>query len=189
MKLIENALVVTMDPAHNIYDRGDIVIRDGRIEYVGPAGQAPYSRSEYSEIIDASGHIVMPGLVNSHSHSQSALSKLAGSGDRTNVITALWYGFAHSLNRSLRDIHVSTLLHAIQLLKSGCTAVIDQFRFYGLPTLDEIEQAVSAYQMSGLRALVAFDMRDRPNQTILPRNAKDGAGIGAQNDAGAHHDL
>ena len=32
MKLIENALVVTMDPAHNIYDRGDIVICDGRID-------------------------------------------------------------------------------------------------------------------------------------------------------------
>ena len=96
MKLIENALVVTMDPAHNIYDRGDIVIRDSRIEFIGPAGDAPYAHGEYSEIIDASSHIVMPGLVNSHSHSQSALSKLAGSGDRTNVITALWYGFAHS---------------------------------------------------------------------------------------------
>ena len=72
----------------------------------------------------------MPGLVNAHSHSQSALSKLAGSGDRTNVITALWYGFAHGLNRTLRDIHVSTLLHATQLLKSGCTCVIDQFRFF-----------------------------------------------------------
>ena len=53
----------------------------------------------------------MPGLINSHSHSQSAFTKLAGSGDRTNVITALWYGFAHGLNRSLRDIHVGTLLH------------------------------------------------------------------------------
>ena len=51
--------------------------------------------------------------------------------------------------------------------------MIDQFRFYGLPTLDEIEQAVTAYQKTGLRALVAFDMRDRPNRTILPRNAKD----------------
>lgn len=173
MKLIKNALVVTMDEAHNIYDRGDIVIRGGQIEFVGPAGEAPFARAEYSEIIDASSQIVMPALVNSHSHSQSALSKLAGSGDRTNVITALWYGFAHGLNRSLRDIYVSTLLHAIQLLKSGCTTVIDQFRFYGLPTLDEIEQAVTAYQKTGMRALVAFDMRDRPNQTILPRNAKD----------------
>ena len=46
MKLIENGLVVTMDPQHNIYDRGDIVIRDGQIEYVGPAGKAPYQRSD-----------------------------------------------------------------------------------------------------------------------------------------------
>ena len=173
MKLIENALVVTIDPAHNIYDRGDIVICDGRIAYVGPAGEAPYSRADYSEIVDASSQIVMPGLINSHSHSQSAFTKLAGSGDRTNVITALWYGFAHGLNRSLRDIHVGTLLHAIQLLKSGCTCVIDQFRFYGLPEGDEIEQAVKAYKKSGMRALVAFDMRDRPNTTLLPKEVKD----------------
>ncbi len=173
MKLIENALVVTMDPAHKIYDRGDIVIDDGRIAYVGPAGRAPYARAGYSEIVDASSQIVMPGLINSHSHSQSAFTKLAGSGDRTNVITALWYGFAHGLNRSLRDIHVGTLLHAIQLLKSGCTCVIDQFRFYGLPESDEIEQAATAYQKSGMRALVAFDMRDRPNTTLLPKEVKD----------------
>ena len=173
MKLIENGLVVTMDPERNIYDRGDIVIGDGRIAFVGPAGKAPYARSEYSEIIDASSQIIMPGLVNSHSHSQSALSKLAGSGDRTNVITALWYGFAHGLNRTLRDIHVSTLLHAIQLLKSGCTCVIDQFRFFGLPELEEIEQAMTAYQKTGMRAQVAFDMRDRPNRSILPKNAQD----------------
>ena len=173
MKLIENGLVVTMDPEHNIYDRGDIVIRDGQIEFVGLAGKAPYQRSAYSEILDASNQIVMPGLVNSHSHSQSAFSKLAGSGDRTNVITALWYGFAHGLNRSLRDIYVGTLLHAIQLLKTGCTTVIDQFRFYGLPELEEIEQVVTAYQKTGMRALVAFDMRDRPNRSILPKNVQD----------------
>lgn len=171
MKLIENALLVTMDPEHNIYDRGDLVIRDGQIEYLGPAGKAPYERNEYSEIMDATNQIVMPGLVNSHSHSQSAFSKLAGSGDRTNVITALWYGFAHGLNRSLRDIHVGTLLHAIQLLKTGCTTVIDQFRFFGLPEFDEIEQAITAYQKTGMRALLAFDMRDRPNTTILPKKA------------------
>ena len=173
MKLIENGLVVTMDPERSVYDRGDIVILDGHIEFVGPAGKAPHERSEYSEIMDASSQIVMPGLVNSHSHSQSALSKLAGSGDRTNVITALWYGFAHGLNRTLRDIEVGTLLHAIQLLKSGCTCVIDQFRFFGLPEQEEIEQAVTAYQKSGMRALVAFDMRDRPNRSIMPRNAED----------------
>ena len=173
MKLIENGLVVTMDPERKVFERGDLVIRDGRIAYVGPAGSAPFERNEYSEIMDASSQIVMPGLVNAHSHSQSALSKLAGSGDRTNVITALWYGFAHGLNRTLRDIHVSTLLHATQLLKSGCTCVIDQFRFFGLPEQEEIEQAVTAYKKTGLRALVAFDMRDRPNMSILPNNAKD----------------
>ncbi|NMC80934.1 MAG: amidohydrolase family protein, partial [Chloroflexi bacterium] len=116
-------------------------------------------------------HIVMPGLVNAHSHSQSAFTKLAGTGDRTNVITALWYGYAHGLNRTPRDIYVGTLLHAIQLLKTGCTCVIDQFRFQGLPEIDEIEQTVNAYQQAGMRARVAFDMHDRGgNKTILPSN-------------------
>ena len=57
MKLIENGLVVTMDPERKIYDRGDLVIRDGRITYVGPAGSAPFGRNEYSEIMDASSQI------------------------------------------------------------------------------------------------------------------------------------
>ena len=110
----------------------------------------------------------MPGLVNAHSHSQSALTKMMGSGDRTNTITALWYGFAHGENRTLDDIYLSAQVNAIQMIKSGCTLCIDQFNYGGTPTQQKIHAAVKGYEDSGMRSRVVYDMIDHSQDYILP---------------------
>lgn len=62
--LIKNGYVLTMDGALGDLPRADVRIRDGRISDVGPGLTADAG----SEIIDAFGHVVMPGFVDTHSH-------------------------------------------------------------------------------------------------------------------------
>jgi cytosine/adenosine deaminase-related metal-dependent hydrolase len=63
--LVKNAYIVTMDDRQTEIPDGGLFIRDGFIEAVGPVASLP---READEILDLSGHIVLPGLVNTHHH-------------------------------------------------------------------------------------------------------------------------
>ena len=64
--LIRNALVVTMDPSQRVIEEGNILIEDGKIASVQPARSGPAPQAD--KVIDASGLIAMPGLVQTHGH-------------------------------------------------------------------------------------------------------------------------
>src|SRR5215510_11467872 len=66
--LIKNGAVITGDPTLGTLPRGDVLVRNGRIEAVGPGLTAPDA-----ETIDAADMIVMPGFVDTHYHMWSAL--------------------------------------------------------------------------------------------------------------------
>ena len=165
--LVQGGLIVTMDRQGTVLDRGDMLVVGSRVDAVGPVGSLRLPLS-IDEVIDASEMLVMPGLVNAHSHSQSALSKLTRSRDHTNVITALWYGYAHGMNRDDRDVYVSTALNGIQALRSGVTTIIDQMWFGGAPPRSAVSAAARAYDDLGMRARVCYDFVDRESVTILP---------------------
>jgi 8-oxoguanine deaminase len=64
--LVRNARVlVTMDDARREIARGEMLIRDGFIEALGEPNSLP---QEADEIVDLTGHIVLPGLINTHHH-------------------------------------------------------------------------------------------------------------------------
>ena len=64
--LIKNGYVVTMNPEREVFDGGFVAVEDSRIEAVGPASALP--GKTYDETLDASGMIVLPGLINMHQH-------------------------------------------------------------------------------------------------------------------------
>src|SRR6478752_5879418 len=68
--LIKNGAVITVDPATGVLPRGDVHVRDGRIEAVGPDLAAAGA-----EVIDATDMIVMPGFIDTHYHMWSALGR------------------------------------------------------------------------------------------------------------------
>ena len=65
--LFENAKVLTLDPADSVFDSASVLVEGGRIAAIGSElrGRA----GDDCRIIDASGHLIMPGLVNGHFHS------------------------------------------------------------------------------------------------------------------------
>src|SRR5882724_7947093 len=73
--IIKNATaIVTMDPAMMRIDGGHIVIEDSTINSIG-AGNPDKSMTEGATVIDASGKVVLPGLVNTHHHMYQTLTR------------------------------------------------------------------------------------------------------------------
>lgn len=75
--IIKHAYVVTMNRSKDIYEDGAVVIKGGRILAVGPAAIAANYRS--AKIIDAGGDLVMPGMINTHTH--ASMTVFRGLGD------------------------------------------------------------------------------------------------------------
>ena len=72
--LIRNGHVVTVDGQRNVFAGGFVAIEGGRIVQTGPADKAPPAE-RFETIIDATGCIVTPGLINMHQHHWYTLFK------------------------------------------------------------------------------------------------------------------
>jgi cytosine/adenosine deaminase-related metal-dependent hydrolase len=71
--LIQHAtILVTMDDRRREISDGGLFVRDGFIENVGPTSELP---SKADEVLDLSGHIILPGLVNTHHHFYQTLTR------------------------------------------------------------------------------------------------------------------
>jgi len=137
---IVNGTVLTM--ASDQEPIGDSVVctQDGVISYVGPAEQAPEPGDE--QVIDASGCVVLPGLVNAHTH--LAMTLLRGYADDMMLQEWLedWIWPAES-RLTAEDVYWGSLLGACEMLRAGVTCFNDM---YHMP-----EQAVQAALDSGIR--------------------------------------
>jgi 5-methylthioadenosine/S-adenosylhomocysteine deaminase len=139
--------------------------RDADIAIDGPhiaAVGADLPRRGDEQVIDARGKLVIPGLVNTHTHGHNNLLK--GTGDcrwlegHINAMTAVgrW---------SPRDLYVSTMVGIIEMLCSGTTVAYDMVR---APTDEHVAAAVQAYLDAGMRAVIAPAITDLPFVDSVP---------------------
>lgn len=70
--LIKNAYIVTIDNRQTEIPDGGIFVRDEFIEKIGPTSELP---STADEVLDLKGHVVLPGLVNTHHHFYQTLTR------------------------------------------------------------------------------------------------------------------
>jgi cytosine/adenosine deaminase-related metal-dependent hydrolase len=145
--LIKNARVlVTMDDTRREIADGAVFIRDNVIEQVGASADLPQSADE---VIDATGHVVMPGLVNTHHHMYQSLTRAipaAQNGELFNWLTnlyPLWAGLTAEM------VHVSTLTAMAELILSGCTTSSDHLYIY--PNDCKLDDSIEAAQKIGMR--------------------------------------
>ena len=139
----------------------DISIEGGRIRAIGPDLAAPAG----AKMIEGRGRLVAPGLVNAHWHSAMQLSP--GTADRLDHKRFMWLNQADTANRSGDEIEIAALLGAIQMIRSGTTAVMDHFpeqRF----EVPDISAVVRAFGKSGMRAVVALRIFDGEYTDIMP---------------------
>lgn len=163
--LIRDATLVTMDAADTILPRGDLVIEDGRLSYVGPPDPAR-RRERYDMVIDAARHIAIPGLINAHTHTYATLFK--GSFERLPLDLWLIYMRAPTSRLSAEQLYLSSLVSAIEMLRTGTTTCLDHF--FGNTSLPYagMPQEIVAMEAAGMRVALAYVLADLRWEDTLP---------------------
>jgi 5-methylthioadenosine/S-adenosylhomocysteine deaminase len=146
--LISDATVLTVDSEDRVFAEGWVAFGDGRITGVGPKETSP-DEAGFDEIVELPGHIVMPGLVNAHTHSAMVLFRGRAEGQSLLTMDG-WYNSIREPELSLiaSDIGPAVALSCAEMLLSGTTTFCDQYFF-----AEEIAEAASR---SGMRAVVAY---------------------------------
>ncbi|MBI1734852.1 MAG: amidohydrolase [Candidatus Rokubacteria bacterium] len=134
--------------------RADVLVEGDRIADVGPAVTAPPG----AEVVDATGCLVVPGLVNAHTHGHNIL--LRGLADRWTLEDLLNHGPALNANRTPEDHYVGAALNAVEMLRTGCTGAYELFMTAPAPTLDDLDAVARAYADVGMRAVIAPAVAD-----------------------------
>ncbi|WP_366658346.1 amidohydrolase [Fodinicurvata sp. EGI_FJ10296] len=141
----------------------DILVQGDTIVDLLAPGEAV---SENARVVDLSGHLVHPGLVNAHTHAHGSMSK--GMGDRWTLelllTAAPWVGG----NRTEEDKFLTAQLGAAEMLMKGCTAAYDMFFEFPVPSVDGMTAVGRAYDETGMRAVVAPMIADRTFFQAIP---------------------
>jgi len=156
--LIRNAKVLTLDDGDREFERADILVEDRRIAAIGAAGRVRDPAS-CERIIDASGRLAMPGLVNGHLHSSSNFFK--GAFDPLPLeLLMLYQGPVTGRCETSRFCYLRTLLGAVEMIKRGVTAVHDDHFYFPAPHAETIDGVMQAYADSGMRAVATLDQHN-----------------------------
>jgi cytosine/adenosine deaminase-related metal-dependent hydrolase len=132
--------VVTMDDGRREWTRASVLVRGAAIEAIGAVQSLP---READEVIDARGHVVLPGLVNTHHHMYQSLTRAVPAAQDAELfgwlrtLYPIWAGLTPEM------VRVSTQLAMAELLLSGCTTTSDHLYLYpnGVRLDDSIEAA------------------------------------------------
>ncbi|MBO6782893.1 MAG: amidohydrolase [Alphaproteobacteria bacterium] len=164
-----------LDISKRSAEPADILIEGNRIKEIGAAGMAA---PDGAKEVDASDRLLMPGLVNGHTHGNSTLAK--GLGDRWTLELLLNSHPYTGAGFTQEDKYLAAKLAACEMVLGGCTACLDMFAEGPAPTRDGLEAAGQAYMDVGMRAVVAPMMSTRglwkaiPGlYDILPDDARD----------------
>ena len=154
--LLKNAIVLTMDEALHIYEPGAVAVQGDAILAVGPEAQI---LKDYTadEVLDCGGKVLMPGLVNAHTHVPMTL--LRGLADDLRLDVWL-LGYMMPVERefvSADFVRLGTQIACVEMIRSGITCFADMYYFE--------EHVARASAEAGVRAVCG--------QTVLKFPAPD----------------
>jgi 5-methylthioadenosine/S-adenosylhomocysteine deaminase len=150
-------------PAHR-GEAADVLLEGDTIRAVGPPGLAAPAEAE---VIDARDRLLMPGLVNAHTHAHGTLGKgLAG--DRWSLELLLNANPTITAERTLDDKQLGAAISAVEMVRKGATACFDLFVEFPVPTVDGVLAVAEGYREVGLRAVVAPMVSDRTLYAAIP---------------------
>jgi 5-methylthioadenosine/S-adenosylhomocysteine deaminase len=154
--LLLHGTVVTMDPQRRVLENAAVAIQDGLIEAIGPSDEIA-SAYQSSKVIDARGAIVMPGLINAHTH--MAMSLFRGlAEDRSLQDWLQKFIFpAEARNVTADFVTWGTKLSIVEMIHGGTTTAADMYYFE-----DEVAQALKDAGMRGVlgETIIGFPAPD-----------------------------
>ncbi len=135
-----------MDDRQREVPQGGLFIRDGLIEQAGPTIELPQTADE---VLDLSGHLLLPGLVNTHHHFYQTLTRAVPAAQDANLFNWLKTLYPIWARLTPDDIHISTQTALAELALSGCTTASDHL--YLFPNGSRLDDEISAAKEVGLR--------------------------------------
>ncbi|MCO5385450.1 amidohydrolase [Desulfosporosinus sp.] len=144
-KILIHAMVLPMTGADAFFPQGEICIEDDKIVSVGVLGSAP-AGFEPERILELPNDVVMPGLINTHTH--AAMTLLRGYADDLPLMPWLnekIWPFEDKLTDE--DIYWGTSLALCEMIRSGTTTMLDMYA--------SMDQVASAVLLAGTRAVLS----------------------------------
>ncbi|HLB50512.1 MAG TPA: 8-oxoguanine deaminase [Anaerolineales bacterium] len=141
------AVLVTMDRTRSEIPDGGMVIRDGVIEAVGPTNELPTVLD--ARMVEMDGHIILPGLVNTHHHLYQTLTRAVPAAQNATLFNWLKTLYPIWARMTPEAVYISALTGMAELLLSGCTTVSDHL--YLFPNGSKLEDEIRAAQEIGIR--------------------------------------
>lgn len=149
--IIKNGMILTMDPKDTVVENGMIGVKNDRITYVGAGVEAS---GHALKVVDAKGGIIMPGLVNGHTH--AAMSLFRGLADDLPLMDWLnHYIFPSESRMDAGFVHTGTLLACAEMILSGTTTFCDMYLFE--------DETAKAAKEAGMRCLAGEVLYDFPS--------------------------
>lgn len=146
--LLTGGMVMCLGAADRIYDSGYVVVEGDRIAEVGDATALGAGRA-FDEVIDCTGKLLMPGLVNAHTHTPMTLFR--GLAEGVSLLTMDgWYNTIRLLELAMTAdmVGASVEVACAEMIRTGTTTFADQYFF-----MDEI---IPVVERSGLRGALAY---------------------------------
>src|SRR3990172_3950294 len=139
-------ILVTMDDRRREIADGGLFIREGVIEQVGPTAELPATADE---VLDLRGHVLFPGLINTHHHFYQTPTRAVPAAQDANLFN--WLKTLYPIWACLtpEDIFISTSTALAELALSGCTTAADHL--YLFPNGSKLDDEIAAAKEIGLR--------------------------------------
>ncbi len=154
--IVSGGMVVTVDAARRVYNPGAVAVDGTTIVAVGPAADIA-SRFKAAQQIDATGSIVIPGLINAHAHAPMVLYRGLADDLRLQEWLEKYIFPAEAKTVSREMVRAGTRLAALEMIQSGTTAYADMYYFE-----EEIARTTKAAGMRGVlgQTIIQFPVPD-----------------------------
>lgn len=157
--LVKDGYLITMDPERRVLKRGSVAIEGNEISAIGKDVM-----ESADTVIDAKGKVIMPGLINAHTHLSMTL--LRGVADDMELMP--WLEKIWPIERNLTgdDCYAGALLGCLEMIKSGTTCFADQY-FY-------MEDVARAVEEAGIRGVLSRGIIEAQGPEKLKRTIEEG---------------
>ena len=158
--IVAGSHVVTADPARPVVPRGAVLVRDGLVVAVGP--EADLRAAHPGEPVVDTGRVVLPGLVNAHTHAYSAYARgmavHSPTRDFEEILSNLWWALDRLLEPE--DVRLNALTTFMESARCGVTTVVDHHSSPNAIT-GSLATMADAAQLVGVRACLCYETSDR----------------------------
>jgi 5-methylthioadenosine/S-adenosylhomocysteine deaminase len=148
--ILADAWLITMNERREVLDSASVYVEHDRIAAIGTREQLVRQHPD-AEIVNCSNHILMPGMVNTHTHLFQTLLK--GLGD--DMVLKKWFTCMtgpSAVHLTPDDAHVAALQGCVESIRSGVTTLVDFMYAHPLPGM--IKGVVEAFVATGMRGFV-----------------------------------